>query len=114
MRNGFGEIDELYSTKELRDARHQELLQNPYCARCGRKQDDHFGISKMNCCDPVMNDCGETFLFRKLKRYTVRNQQLHPQYVEDLKQTPAGQDIHFGNTVYKTHFAVLYGIREER
>lgn len=37
----------------------------------------------------------------KLKRYTVRNQQLHPQYIEDLKDTPEGRDRGFGNTVYK-------------
>lgn len=48
------------------------------------------------------------------KRYTVRNQQLHPEHVVDLAETPAGQDRGFGNTVYKTYFAVLYGVKEVR
>ena len=48
-----------------------------------------------------------------VKKYSVRNQQLHPMYVEDLKDTVEGRDRGFGNTVYKTYFAVLYGVRWE-
>jgi hypothetical protein len=50
----------------------------------------------------------------KLKRYTVRGQQIHPMYVEDRKNTPDGRDRGFGNIVYKTYFSVLYGVRELR
>lgn len=51
-----------------------------------------------------------------VKRASVRGQQLHPQYVEDLKDTPEGLQRGFGNTVYglvrvcATLFAVLYEV----
>ncbi len=48
---------------------------------------------------------------RQGRRYSVRNQQLHPMYVEDLKDTPEGRDRGFGNTAYQTFHKVLYGIR---
>ena len=38
------------------------------------------------------------------RRGTVRNQQLHPMYVEDV---PSG-DTGFGNTEYRTSWSVLY------
>ena len=41
------------------------------------------------------------------RRGTARNQQLHPQYVEDF-EGPEKHDTGFGNTVYKTYFPVLY------
>lgn len=47
-----------------------------------------------------------------VKMYSIRAQQIHPMYVEDLKDTPEGLDRGFGNTVYKTFFAVLYGVKE--
>jgi hypothetical protein len=47
-------------------------------------------------------------------RYSVRNQQLHPMYVEDRKETMAGRDRGFGNTAYQSFFGVLYGVREAR
>jgi hypothetical protein len=55
---------------------------------------------------------------KNFKRSNVRNQLLHPMYVEDYEEvtgrklTPA--DKGFGNTVYKTHFSVLYILRERR
>lgn len=45
------------------------------------------------------------------KRFSTGPQQIHPMYVEDQRDTPAGRDTGFGNTVYKTYFANLYGIR---
>jgi hypothetical protein len=51
-------------------------------------------------------------LGKTVRCYSMRGQQLHPMYVSDRKNTPAGQDRGFGNTVYKTYFAVLYGVRE--
>lgn len=50
------------------------------------------------------------------KRSSVRNQLLHPMYVEDYEKvtghrlTP--EDRGFGNTLYRTHFPVLYEITE--
>ena len=43
----------------------------------------------------------------KVRRSSVRNQLLHPQYVDDYKG-PEKNDTGLGNTVYKTHFSVLY------
>lgn len=40
-------------------------------------------------------------------RGTMRNQQLHPMYVEDF-EGPEKEQTGLGNTVYKTHFSVLY------
>lgn len=46
------------------------------------------------------------------QRGSVRNQQLHPQYVEDYaKETGevlTEADKGFGNTIYKTSFAAIY------
>ena len=41
------------------------------------------------------------------QRSSMRNQLLHPQYVEDFVG-PEKQDTGFGNEVYKTYFARLY------
>ncbi|MCJ7768016.1 hypothetical protein MUP79_06465 [Candidatus Bathyarchaeota archaeon] len=43
----------------------------------------------------------------KFRRSTHRNQQLHPQYVQDWK---GSLDTGFGNTQYQTSFPVLYTI----
>lgn len=43
-------------------------------------------------------------------RFSTGPQQIHPMYVEDLKDTDAGRQRGFGNTVYKTFFANLYGL----
>lgn len=48
-----------------------------------------------------------------VKKSSIRNQLLHPMYVEDLKHNIRKEDRGFGNTIYKTHFAVLYQIRAE-
>jgi hypothetical protein len=40
-------------------------------------------------------------------RRSCRNQLMHPQYVDDY-QGAARHDTGIGNTVYKTHFPVLY------
>lgn len=70
--------DELYSSKELRDARARELTAQ--------------GLH--------------------VKRYSTGPSQIHPMYVVDNRDTPAGRDTGFGNTAYKTYFANLYGVRE--
>lgn len=51
---------------------------------------------------------------RKLRRGRTGPQQIHPQHVEDRRDTPEGRDRGFGNTVYKTFFSNLYTIREDR
>ncbi len=43
-----------------------------------------------------------------LRRYSFRNQLLHPMYVEDWPHEISRADRGFGNTIYKTHFAALY------
>ena len=42
-----------------------------------------------------------------VKSYSYRNQQLHPQYVEDEAKYLREQ-IGFGNQVYKTSYPVIY------
>ena len=42
------------------------------------------------------------------RRTSIRNQLLHPQYVADFPDKEAQADNGLGNTLYKTHFAVLY------
>lgn len=53
----------------------------------------------------------------KYRRSTVRGQLLHPMYVEDYEEVTGrkltAQDKGFGNTIYKTRFAVLYEITEK-
>jgi len=49
--------------------------------------------------------------WRMVKKSSTRNQLLHPMYVEDLKGKLTKQDRGFGNTLYKTYFKVLYGIK---
>jgi len=45
------------------------------------------------------------------QRYSIRGQYLHPEYVED-EEPEARSDNGFGNTRYKTFYAVLYGLRD--
>ena len=45
---------------------------------------------------------------RRIKKFSVRNQRLHPAYIQDV---PSG-DTGFGNTEYMTYWKVLYGIKE--
>lgn len=46
------------------------------------------------------------------RRYTIRNQNLHPMYVEDYEKetgvTLTQEDKGFGNTIYATFFRTLY------
>jgi len=46
----------------------------------------------------------------QVRRSSVRNQQLHPMYVEDRKAGLSDMNKGFGNTIYKTFFAVLYEV----
>ena len=48
----------------------------------------------------------------RVRRFSTRNQLLHPQYVEDYPRKLTSEECGFGNTIYKTYFAVLYGIDE--
>jgi len=43
-------------------------------------------------------------------RSSTRNQLLHPMYVEDYPRELSAEECGFGNTIYKTHFSVLYSI----
>ena len=42
------------------------------------------------------------------RRSSIRNQQIHPMYVEETRTNLSSQDCGIGNTIYKTFFAVLY------
>lgn len=42
------------------------------------------------------------------RRGSIRNQQLHPMYVEDEKQGLSKEDCGFGNAIYKTLYGTLY------
>lgn len=44
----------------------------------------------------------------KHRKSSIKNQLLHPQYVEDWPHTLSDDDYGFGNTIYKTHFSMLY------
>ena len=46
----------------------------------------------------------------KVRKSSTRNQLLHPQYVEDYPRKLSTEDCGFGNTIYKTHFSVLYEV----
>ena len=70
-------MDELWSTKALRDARVATLKQQGYV----------------------------------VKRYSTGPAQLHPEYIEDQKGTPAGQDRRFGNGSYQMLWSNLYGVK---
>lgn len=43
-------------------------------------------------------------------RSSIRNQLLHPMYVSDYPRTLSDSEKGFGNTIYKTHFSVLYDV----
>lgn len=45
----------------------------------------------------------------RVKRSSTRNQLIHPQYVEDANPHLRAQ-TGFGNTVYNTHYSVLYEV----
>lgn len=42
----------------------------------------------------------------RVRRYSTRNQLIHPMYLEDLKDTPAAHSIY----AYKTPFAAVYTV----
>lgn len=48
----------------------------------------------------------------RVRRSSIRNQLLHPMYVEDY-EGPEKDDTGLGNTVYKTSFPVLYLLDHE-
>ena len=48
----------------------------------------------------------------RVRRYTSRNQLLHPMYVQDWSYELSASDRGFGNGIYKTHFPVLYHLIE--
>ena len=47
-----------------------------------------------------------------VRRSSTRNQLLHPMYDEDWPYPISNEDKGFGNTIYKTHFSVLYSIED--
>lgn len=48
----------------------------------------------------------------QVSRSVVKNQLLHPQYVEDYPRKLTPEECGFGNAIYKTHFATLYKVEE--
>jgi len=46
----------------------------------------------------------------QVKRSSIHNQLLHPMYVEDYPREITLEEKGFGNTIYQTHFSVLYSI----
>lgn len=55
---------------------------------------------------------------RRGSRSSIRNQQLHPMYVEDYEQVTGHRleaaDKVLGNTIYRTSFGVLYRLESPR
>ena len=45
-----------------------------------------------------------------VRKSCTHNQQLHPMYVQDWPEKLSIADKSLGNTIYKTHFPVLYKI----
>ena len=46
----------------------------------------------------------------KVRKSSIRNQCLHPQYIQDYPIELTDKDKGFGNTLYKTYFACIYQI----
>ncbi len=46
----------------------------------------------------------------KVRKTSIQNQLLHPMYVEDWPHPLSAEDKGFGNTIYKTHFSILYSV----
>ena len=46
----------------------------------------------------------------RVRKSSIRNQLLHPQYVEDYPRQLSPNECGFGNTIYKTHFSALYEV----
>jgi hypothetical protein len=44
----------------------------------------------------------------KIRRTSIRNQLLHPMYLQDYPVKLPDEDKGFGNTIYKTHFSTIY------
>ena len=44
----------------------------------------------------------------KVKRTSIRNQLMHPEYITDYPYKISDSDRGFGNELYKTYFSVLY------
>ena len=72
-----GKMEELWSTKGLRNARAKVLAAQGY----------------------------------RVKRYSTGRAQLHPEYIEDQKETAAGQDRGLGNSSYQMLWSNLYGVK---
>lgn len=49
---------------------------------------------------------------RIVRRFSDKNQLLHPMYVEDYPNKEIKEDCNIGNSYYKTQFSILYGIEE--
>jgi len=53
----------------------------------------------------------------RVRKSSIRNQQTHPMYVADYESVTGIRltqaDCGFGNTIYKTHFPVLYSVDYE-
>lgn len=47
-----------------------------------------------------------------VRRTSIRNQLTHPMFIEDRKQGLSQADCGLGNSIYKTHFSVLYIVEE--
>lgn len=49
---------------------------------------------------------------KKVRKTSIRNQCLHPQYVVDFPNQEIKNDNEFGNVHYQTHFSVLYSMEK--
>ena len=45
-----------------------------------------------------------------VKRGSIRNQLLHPMYLEDYHRELEESEKGFGNTLYKTYFSAVYSV----
>lgn len=75
-----------------------------FSERAKRSSGGSFTFSSKALRDAVGRELGKTDLH--IRRSSIRNQRLHPQYVDDVPDGQTG----FGNTDYLTAWGVLYEI----
>lgn len=84
---------------------------------------------RMNVEIEVSEACDKTFMVKanrdrfwrnlskeaktKLRRTSMRNQLLHPMYVDDYPRALSKEETGFGNTLYRTYFSAIYLIEKK-
>ncbi len=62
-------------------------------------------------CDAMFKELQRDYPDVTWRKGSVRNQLLHPQYVEDYPRVLTQEERGFGNNLYKTYFKVLYEVK---